>query len=239
MRLRIAGSAGSGAAGTVGAVGVPRVRRRPDLPSMWVGGFNLLPYRQRDQRRSRKRCLAQGLVAFAAGCAAVLALAVWQTVEQRRDEARRVALDDALAQLALPLREHTRLMQEAAAQRQRAVQSVAHSVPLVRLRTLLDAMGRASVEGVSVVQVQMREHDAKVYATALGHLPAAAWLKKLSALPGVKSVEMSELRRVNGRAQDAATTDAAMVQLTARLRWDMPASSGTARPANGGLRGAP
>jgi hypothetical protein len=52
--------------------------------AVWIGGFNLLPYRQRDARRARRRCLLECLGAALLGCAAVLAVAGWQTFERTR-----------------------------------------------------------------------------------------------------------------------------------------------------------
>ncbi|WP_153099243.1 fimbrial assembly protein [Paraburkholderia hayleyella] len=199
----------------------PRALRR-----LWLGGFNLLPYRQRDARRARQRCLIQGCAAAVAGLAAVAAVAGWHAIERIRTDTQRAVLEHSLAQLAAPLAEHEQLKRNAALQRQLVEQAAAASVPTTRLLVLLYALGHMAAEGVTVHEMQVRGQDARVLASAPGHMAAAAWLKQLSLVPDVKNAEMNGLRRANDAVHNTRSSDPAPVEFAVRWHWGGSAAAG-------------
>ena len=74
-----------------------RTRRLPSRGTRfarpWLGGFNLLPYRQRNARLARRRRVREWIAAALAGCGAVLALAGWQAFERARLDAQRASIE--------------------------------------------------------------------------------------------------------------------------------------------------
>lgn len=189
----------------------------------WLGGFNLLPYRQRNARLARRRCLLEWIAAALAGCAAVLALAGWQVFERARLDAQRASVEQSLTQLTGPLSEHAKLLQAQDEQRKGAARAITLSEPLTHVRDLLDALSFEPGDGVVLQQLRQREHETELLATSHAHLASADWLKRLSAIRGVKGAEVSDLRRSASRNGAAATaSETGAVEFAARLRWDDP-----------------
>ncbi|ASV97926.1 fimbrial assembly protein [Paraburkholderia aromaticivorans] len=189
-----------------------------------LGGFNLLPYRQRDARLARRRRLLEWIAAVLAGCAAVFVLAGWQTVERGRLDAQRVSIERSLAQLSAPLAEHAALLRARDEQRQNAARASSLSGPLTHLRDLLDALSFEPGDGVVLQQLRHREDETELLASSRGHLASAGWLKRLSAIHGVKGAEVSELHSSasrGGAAVQASVTGP--IEFGARLRWNEPA----------------
>ncbi|WP_329958910.1 fimbrial assembly protein [Paraburkholderia sejongensis] len=196
-----------------------------------MGGFNLLPYRQRNARLARRRCLRDWGVAAGVGAAAVLALAGWQSLAKARLEARRESIEQALTLLAAPLAEHTRLQRARDEQRANAARAAVVGVPLAQLRALLDALSYEPGDGVVLRQFRQREHETELLASSGSHLASAEWLKRLAAIRGVEGAQMRELRQPVARG-GAATAQApgALVEFDAKLTWSGPPAQG-ARPA--------
>jgi type IV pilus assembly protein PilN len=189
----------------------------------WLGGFNLLPYRQRNARLARRRCLRDWAIAACMGAAAVLALAGWQVFEAARLDARRASTEQALTQLDAPLAEHTRLLRAQDASRANAVRATSLSEPLAHLLDLLEALSFEPGDGVVLRQLRQREYETELLTTSRSHLTSAEWLKRLSAVRGVKGVEVRDLHRPavhgGGHADKAVS---APVEFNARLRWGDP-----------------
>jgi Tfp pilus assembly protein PilN len=191
----------------------------------WLGGFNLLPYRQRNVRLARQRCLREWLAAALAGAAAVLVLAAWQAFEKTRIDAQRASIERSFTQMAVPLAEHARLTRAQDEQRKATALATSLSAPLTRLRTLLDALSFEPGDGVVLRQLRQREHDTELLATSQGHLASAEWLKRLSAIRGVTGVEMSDLHRPVLRAHALADESVSgPIEFGALLRWGEPVS---------------
>jgi Tfp pilus assembly protein PilN len=189
----------------------------------WLGGFNLLPYRQRNARLARLRCWREWLIAALAGVVAVLVLGAWQAVVKARLDGQRAALERSLAQNAAPLAEHARLTREQNEQRDKAARAASLSKSLTHLRDLLDALSFEPGDGVVLRQLRQREQATELLATSRGHLASAEWLKRLGAIHGVQGVEMSDLHRPasqgHGPVDESATGP---IEFGARLRWDEP-----------------
>ncbi|WP_233832380.1 fimbrial assembly protein [Paraburkholderia sp. ZP32-5] len=191
----------------------------------WLGGFNLLPYRQRNARLARRRCLRDWAVAACVGATGVLALAGWQAFETARLDARRASAEQALAQLDAPLAEHTKLLRARDESRANAARATSLSEPLAHLLDLLEALSFEPGDGVVLRQLRQREYETELLATSNSDLTSAEWLERLSAVRGVKGVEVRNLQRppVHGSAQ-ADKAVSALVEFNARLRWGDPPS---------------
>jgi Tfp pilus assembly protein PilN len=213
---------------------------------VWIGGFNLLPYRQREARCARRRCLFEWLGAAFVGCAAVLAAAGWQSFERARLDAQRASGENELTRLAGPLAEHARLEHDLDERSKRAARAITLSAPLGHLLDLLDTLSQMSADDVVLQQLRQRAHETELLATSRDPLASTVWLKELSYVRGVKSAEVADLHPVQhaghiGRVgRDAVADSAAGVEFAARLRWDEPVKNAEhpAAPTNGRLRDA-
>lgn len=203
--------------------------------AVWIGGFNLLPYRQRDARRARRRCLLEWLTAALLGCAAVLAVAGWQTFERTQLDTQRVSSEHELARLATPLAEHTRLHHEADERSYRGTRAVALSAPSIRLLDLLDTLSRVPSDDVTLQQLRQRGHETDLLATSRDPLASTLWLKQLGTVRGVKSAEVADLHPLARTGRDAAASGGGPIELAARLRWDEAAQDAT--PPGGSASG--
>ncbi|WP_414695548.1 fimbrial assembly protein [Paraburkholderia sp.] len=193
------------------------------LARPWLGGFNLLPYRQRNARLARGRRLLEWVAAALAGFAAVLAVVGWQAFERARIDAQRASIEQSLAQLAMPLREHARLLRAQDEQRKGAARAMTLSGPLTHLRDLLDALSFEPGDGVVLQQLRQREHETELLATSRGHIASAEWLKRLSAIRGVTGAGVSDLHRSTPRSNAVAATGVTgPIEFGAHLRWDPP-----------------
>ncbi|CAB3688804.1 fimbrial assembly protein [Paraburkholderia rhynchosiae] len=195
----------------------------------WLGGFNLLPYRQRNARLARRRCLLAWGAAALAGCTAVLALAGYQAFEKARIDAQRASIEQSLAQLALPLAERATLLRTREEQRDEAARAKRLSEPLTYLRDLLDALSFEPGDGVLLQQLRQRDHETEIVATSRAHVDSAQWLERLGAIRGVKGAEMSESHRSSPNG-NASAASAGAIEFGARLHWD-DAARNTAKAA--------
>jgi Tfp pilus assembly protein PilN len=189
---------------------------------IWIGGFNLLPYRQRDARRARRRCLLEWLGAALAGCAAMLAVAGWQAFERGRLDAQRVSSERELAHPAAPLAEEARLRHDAEEQGKRAARAVVLSEPLTRLLDLLDTLSRVPADGVVLQQLRQHAHETELLATSTDPVASANWLKQLSTIRGVKSSEVADLRPLARSGREPSAAGSGPIEFAARLHWDEP-----------------
>jgi len=179
-------------------------------------GFNLLPHRERDARRARRRRFLEWTGAALSGCVALALLMGWQAYERERIDRARQSVDGQLAALAPQLAEHARLVADASNERLQNERAVVLSMPLVHLRDLLDALSRESSDAVVVRRLRHRERETELLATSTDHAAASAWLNRLAALKGVRDSDLSDLHR----ASDATHSSDAAIDFTAHLKWD-------------------
>ncbi|MBB5461699.1 fimbrial assembly protein [Paraburkholderia sp. Cpub6] len=194
----------------------------------WLGGFNLLPYRQRNARLARRRCMRDWAVAACVGAAGVLLVAGWQSFAAARLDARRAAAGQALTPLAVPLAEHAKLSRAEQDEREAAARAASLARPLAQLRDLLDALSFEPGDHVVLRQLRQREYETELLATSSGHIASAEWLKRLGAIHGVQGAEMRDLHRPTGKG--GASTEQAIggpVEFDARLRWGDPPHKAT------------
>jgi len=200
----------------------PRKREWQDLRLLRMGGFNLLPYRQRDARLARRRCAMEWFGAAMAGALAVLAFAGSQWFVGAQLDAQRASIGRSLAELATPLAEHARLVQADADRRARAILAETISLPLVHLLDLLDVLSGESANGVVVQELRHRPEETQVRATATDHIASAAWLKQLGAVRDATGVAVDELHRTVAGPQGDVSATLAQVDFAARVRWPVP-----------------
>ncbi|WP_233803713.1 fimbrial assembly protein [Paraburkholderia sp. HP33-1] len=203
-------------------------RRDPRAALPWLGGFNLLPYRQRNERLARRRCMRDWAVAACIGVSGVLLVAGWQSFATARLDARREAAGQALARLAAPLEEHAKLSRAEEERRKAAARAASLATPLVHLRDLLDALSFEPGGSVVLRQLRQRELETEVLATSSSHIASAEWLKRLGSIHGVQGAEMRDLHRPTG--QGGASIEQAIggpVEFDARLRWGDPPPKAT------------
>jgi Tfp pilus assembly protein PilN len=166
------------------------------MSTVGLHAFNLLPYRSGARRRARNRALALLAGAGLAGCAAVGAVAGWDALERVRIEAKRNSLDVALRQLSAPVAEHARLVERQALARRAQSAATPIAEPRARFLGLLDALARGTSQGnIGLQRVTQRASEVELAASAPDSHTAAAWLKALESVTGVRAVEIVEMRR--------------------------------------------
>ncbi|WP_321915915.1 PilN domain-containing protein [Paraburkholderia sp. J11-2] len=190
------------------------------LPGRAIGGFNLLPWRQRAIRRLRRRRLLEWGAAALGGCVCSLGIVLWQHVEWRGLEARREALEQPLAQWRAPLAEAQRLARESEARRVGEQQARQYARATTRFFALADALSSDVPPRVGLQQLSQSADETDLQASAADEAAAAAWLGRLRSLPGVDAVSVRELKRgaPAGAARDSASA-AEPIRVAAHLVW--------------------
>lgn len=193
-------------------------------------GFNLLPWRHREARSLRRRLALQWVAAALLGCACVAPFAGWRAWQRVQFEREHRALTRALDRLRAPLAEERRLVHDEQERRRRDAEARERAKPLARLFSLLDRLGAANVEGVTLRQVVHREHETEVQATVDGEAATAVWLARLRALPEVGAVSVREMKRAAAGGGRDIERQHGPLQVIAHLAWAGPAAS-DAQPA--------
>lgn len=224
------------------------VREQSAVPGAWGGGFNLLPWRPGAIRRLRRRRALEWLAALIVGGACGSAVAGWQLFERTRVEARREAVDQQLAQLAVPLALAHKLEREADARRAARAEAQQRAKPLAHVFALIDALSRARTVGVTLEQLAQRAEETELHASATDEAAAAAWLASLHAIPGVDAVDVRELKRAQeaalareralpGASRSVAPTRAP-IRVAVRLVWKGAAANAAGATHSAGAKGA-
>ncbi|HLX03632.1 MAG TPA: fimbrial assembly protein [Trinickia sp.] len=189
-----------------------------------LGGFNLMPYRQRNARRARRRCLIECLVAVLTGCAAVTAWAGWEALERARLDAKRDALETTLASLRVPLAEYRRLEGQRADLHKRAALAQKLAEPRARLLDLFDALSRETYPGIVLRELKQTDREVTLIARATDGDASSAWLARLNGVRGIQSVDVGDPRHVAASpGNDGLGVDSA-IEFAAHLRWDSAAA---------------
>jgi len=110
------------------------------MSAAMLDGFNLLPYRARKRREVRRQRLALLGAMSLAGCAAVGAVAGWDTFERARLDERRMALEASLRTSGAQIDEHARLVR--AESDRRRVREIVRAHDSVEIVTAEAAPGR-------------------------------------------------------------------------------------------------
>jgi Tfp pilus assembly protein PilN len=185
-----------------------------------MGGFNLLPYRQREARRARRRCLIECLAAVLTGCAAVTAWAGWETLERVRLDAKRAALETTLASLGVPLAEYRRLESQRVDWKKRVALAQKLAEPRARLLGLFDALSRPTYAGIVLRELKQTEREVTLVASATDSGASSAWLARLSGVRGIQSVDVADLRHAAASQGGDGLGLESAIEFAAHLHWD-------------------
>ncbi|QCP51232.1 fimbrial assembly protein [Trinickia violacea] len=185
-----------------------------------LGGFNLLPYRQRNARRARRRCLIECLVAVLIGCAAVTAWVGWEALERAGLDAKRDALELTLASLGVPLAEYRRLEGQRADLRKRTALAQKLVEPRARLLDLVDALSRETYPGIVLRELKQTDREVTLIASATDSDASSAWLARLNGARGIQSVDVADLRHVAALPGNDGFGVGSAIEFAAHLRWD-------------------
>ena len=210
------------------------------MSAISLHAFNLLPYRPGARRRARNRALALLAGASVAGCSAVGAMAGWDALTRARLDEQRIVLDQALAKLSAPLAEHARLVEQEALQRRAEKLAVPIAEPRARFLDLLDGLALGASQGnIGLQRVTQRASEVELAASAPDSQAAAAWLKALENVPGVRAVEIVEMhRRVALPVKNPRADQAGGYDFIAVVRWaDGVGSTKNAKLLKAGKRG--
>ena len=173
------------------------------MSAAMLNGFNLLPYRARKRREVRRQRLALLGAMSLAGCAAVGAVAGWDTFERARLDERRMALEASLRTSGAQIDEHARLVRAESDRRRAREAAQPLALPRERFLALLEALADAPLQrGVALQRVSQRTNEVELAALAPDSQSAAQWLKRLERVRGVQAVEVIEMKR---RAEPAAS----------------------------------
>jgi Tfp pilus assembly protein PilN len=178
-----------------------------------IGGFNLLPYRQRVARGRRRRCVVECTVAALAGALAALAWSAWDGFEQTRLADRRATLESTLAGFAAPLAEYRRLEGVSAQVSEHAAVAAELAMPRARILDVIDALSRVPPSGVMLHRLKLTDGGVEVGASAADSASSAAWIDRLARVRGVRSAEITDWRLAAEGAGHA-------IDVAARLQWD-------------------
>ncbi|WP_143189333.1 fimbrial assembly family protein [Paraburkholderia lycopersici] len=189
-------------------------------PRRDIGGFNLLPWRQRAIRRLRRRLLAEWLVAALAGCVCALVVVLSQHMARSGLEVRREALERSIAHWRAPLAEAQRLEREGEARLAGERLARLHARATARFFALAGALASDVPPGVGLQQLTQFADETDLQASAADESAAAAWLGRLRALPDVEAVSVRELKRgaPAGAARERAQ-DEGPIHVSAHLVW--------------------
>lgn len=180
---------------------------------MQVGGFNLLPYRQRDARRQRRWRLFECLSAVLCGAAAALIGTATGSPDEARAERTRAELESALAAFGAPLSEHRRLERMQAQAHERAKLARRLAAPGSALLEVVEALGREPMDGIALTRLRHTRGTVELMANASDGAAPAAWVERLARVRGVRAAEVAELRFASGGAVRG-------VEFVARLNVD-------------------
>jgi Tfp pilus assembly protein PilN len=159
-------------------------------------GFNLLPYRLRKRRETRRRRLAILAAAGVAGWAAVGAVTGWDTWQRSRLDERLMQVEASLRASAAQTGEHARLLRADAERTQARDAARTLAAPRDRFLSLLEALADTPAEpGVALQRVSQRADDVEIAALAPDSQSASRWLKALEHVRDVQSVEVVEMKR--------------------------------------------
>jgi Tfp pilus assembly protein PilN len=178
-----------------------------------IGGFNLLPYRQRVARGRRQRCVVECTAAALAGALAALAWSAWDGFEHARLVDRRAALESTLAGFAAPLAEFRRLEGMSARASEHAALAADLARPRARILDTVDALSRVPPSGVVLHRLKLTDGGVEVDASAVDSASSAAWIDRLARVRGVRSAEITDWRLAAEGARHA-------IDVGARLQWD-------------------
>ncbi|WP_175924502.1 fimbrial protein [Burkholderia latens] len=191
------------------------VRRTAAVPSP-LGGFNLLPYRERLAHTLRRRRAMQCGAAIVLG---VLGAGLWTgaaTVWRWRVDAERTRVDAQLRQWQPRLDVARRAAGAAADVAQRDAQAALRAAPYRRIAGLLATLAQARDDTVRLDALRATSSGAVLDARATSYRAAARWLARIAAEQHGWRFDIGEL----APASAAPVADlAAPFRFSVQVRW--------------------
>jgi len=168
---------------TVTAATMPHSPHSPHSPQArraWLGGFNLLPYRDRDTRAARRRLACRCGAAILLGLTGAGAWVAGATVMRARIDAERAALEAQLRQRQPQLEAATRAARASDAGRQLRSQAARIAAPYREAVDLLALLARVREDGVRLDALRVTPAGALVDAHAVSYPAAARWVARIA-----------------------------------------------------------
>ncbi|ACR27501.1 hypothetical protein [Burkholderia glumae] len=217
------------------AVVPPRaVMRDPARCRAWLGGFNLMPYRQREARLRRRRRAAEFAGAACVGLAAAALSCAGQVRERMRLDTRRMAIEQQLAQWAPQLRAADAAARESAARRRHETVAAEQARPLARAVALFDALRALDYRAVRLLGLRQADGGARLDAQARGPLAAARWVERLRETRADWRVEVAG---IDAGEREPATGGSRAIRFVVRVRWPHGGQRPPAVVSRGGASG--
>ena len=177
-------------------------------------GWNFLPRRRAFQPQRRRGRLASSVSAVCAGARAATALAAWSVAAESRIAGERTRLEADLAGLAASRSAVQPFRKQVAGQKEvgRLARGQMDEAP-DRLVDLMQRLGAAAQEGVSVEQLTQTGDGAELTIRADDGPSVVRWFRHLVAWPIAARVELLGVRAAGSRNG----TDA--VETTVSIHW--------------------
>jgi Tfp pilus assembly protein PilN len=194
-----------------------------------IGGFNLLPYRQRVARGQRRRILIEAAMAALAGVLAALAWIACDALDQAGGARRRAELEATLAGFAAPLAEFRQLERISGQTSERADLAARLARPRARLLDVVDALSRVPDGTVALDRMELKDGGLDLHANALDSEASQTRIDRLARVRGVRTAEITDWRLSAGGAPRSTSVQA-------RLQWDDADGAGSSSRSEIGRR---
>ncbi|WP_244130885.1 fimbrial protein [Burkholderia pyrrocinia] len=193
-----------------------------------LGGFNLLPYRERLAQALRRRRAAQCGTAILLG---VLGAVLWTGAAawlRWRADAERASVETRLRQFQPQVQAATRAASAAAAAAQSGAQAAALAAPYRRVAALLATLAQVRDDAVRLDTLRTTPTGAELDARATSYRAAERWLAGMAREQRDWRIDIDALKP----ASDTPVASAGMpFRFSVQLRWHDAMSS---RKASGG-----
>lgn len=184
----------------------------------WLGGFNLLPYRDRDARAARRRRAGQRCAAILLG---VLGVGIWTggSVWMRaRIDAERASIEARLRRQQPDVDAAARAARIAAAAMQRRAQAAGLAAPHREAVDLLALLARIRDDDVRLDALRTTPSGAVLDARAASYRAAARWLARIARERHGWRVDVDALQPATADAAPAGATRMPF-RFSIQLRW--------------------
>jgi Tfp pilus assembly protein PilN len=203
----------------------------PQAWRAWAGGFNLLPYRERDARALRRRIAALYGAAMLTG---VLGTGVWvagSTWMRTRVDAERQALEARLRQRHAQLEEAERALRLLEAAGQRRQQAARLAAPYRPVAELLVLLARLRDDGVRLDALRIAPGGAVLDARAVDYPAAARWLARLARERQRWAFDIDALKPAAAPGAAGGPPGSARMPLrfSVQVRWPAPPDDASRR----------
>ncbi|TCW76777.1 fimbrial protein [Burkholderia sp. SRS-46] len=199
----------------------------PAAGQAWLGGFNLLPYRDRLARAVRRRRAAQCGAAILLGMAGVGVWTGGTAWLRMRTDAERARVEAILSRRQPQVDAATRAARLAAAAAQRDAQAAALAAPYRQAAGLLGLLVRVRDDEVRLDALRTTSAGAVLDARAESYRAAARWLARIAREPHGWRVDVDALTPA---PPDPAGAARMPFRFSVQLRWQAASPSQQARP---------